>query len=534
MLQSTYPALREPLTLKKTLSIIQANRLYLATMLLVVSLGFVLQSISFSWGLLLTEVVLILLPTLWMLHHNQIDLRESAGLKKTSSSLLLVATLLGGGAWLVTSLVEILMVQITGYIPTTREGMLPTTAFQAALIFVGLVIAAPICEEILFRGSIQTAYQQHYTAKIAILVPSLLFAFYHFRLQGLPALLMISLLLGYTYWRTRSLTFTIILHAANNFLAAIVLVRAGMFPTLELPFPSLQASAFGILLLVVGLVLLQRLIYRPEPPMEQASQQVRLLSWKVLWPILLAGVLFVVMAVQEISQAKSQTALQLDGTQLPVSAQWKYELQHKGEKVVGSALCQWHQGEVDANLSCQSTNEGFEIQTGNSYFSSLAGSSSFNVQWRTVDLHLVNLYQKNMNDKYQHSWQVQERDELLQLSVQAEKLAQDTLTFPPQTLLQEEWAWRLMGLDFVPGRSYKVEYLIPHTWRQETEDNGPLLKQEKLTITGPESISVPAGEFLAWKVTLSNGQTAWYSVEQPTILLRFDANMFNFLLVETE
>jgi hypothetical protein len=91
-----------------------------------------------------------------------------------------------------------------------------------------------------------------------------------------------------------------------------------------------------------------------------------------------------------------------------------------------------------------------------------------------------------------------------------------------------------MGLDFVPGRSYKVEYLIPHTWRQETEDNGPLLKQEKLTITGPESISVPAGEFLAWKVTLSNGQTAWYSVEQPTILLRFDANMFNFLLVETE
>jgi hypothetical protein len=202
--------------------------------------------------------------------------------------------------------------------------------------------------------------------------------------------------------------------------------------------------------------------------------------------------------------------------------------------VVGSALCQWHQGEVDANLSCQSTNEGFEIQTGNSYFSSLAGSSSFNVQWRTVDLHLVNLYQKNMNDKYQHSWQVQERDELLQLSVQAEKLAQDTLTFPPQTLLQEEWAWRLMGLDFVPGRSYKVEYLIPLTWRQETEDNGPLLKQEKLTITGPESISVPAGEFLAWKVTLSNGQTAWYSVEQPTILLRFDANMFNFLLVETE
>jgi membrane protease YdiL (CAAX protease family) len=532
MLQSTYPALREPFTLKKTLSIIQANRLYLATMLLVVSAGAFLQSRSFSWGLLLTELLFILLPTLWMLRHNQIDIRESGGLKKTTSSLLLVATLLGGGAWLVSSLVEILMVQITGYIPPTPEGMLPSTSFQAALIFVGLVIAAPICEEILFRGTIQPAYQKHTTRTLAVLIPSLLFAFFHFRLQGLPALLLISFLLGYTYWRTQSLTVTMVLHATNNFLAAIVLIRAGLFPTLELPFPSLPAGAFGILMLVVGLVLLQRLIPHPQMLVERDSEPIQLSRWKVLWPILLAALLFVVVAVQEISQARSSATLALDGQQLPVSALWVYEIQHKGGEKIGESICQWHHGEIDSNLSCKSTNEGFEIQTGNSYFSSLAGSSSLNVQWRTEDLHLVNLYQKNLNDIYQHSWQVQELDDNLQLSVQAENLAQDTLTFPPHTLLQEEWAWRLMGLDFASGRSYKVEFLVPLTWRQETEDNGPVLKQEKLTITRPESISVPAGEFQAWKVTLSNGQTAWYTVEQPTILIRFESNMFNFLLVE--
>jgi hypothetical protein len=189
---------------------------------------------------------------------------------------------------------------------------------------------------------------------------------------------------------------------------------------------------------------------------------------------------------------------------------------------------------MDANLSCQREHEGFEIQTGNSYFSSLAGSSSLNIQWQTEDLHLVSLYQKNLFDKYENSWQVQELDENLQLSLQSENLAQDSLSFSSLTLVEEEWAWRLMGLDFVPASSYRVEYLIPLTWRQETEDNGPQTKQEKLTITGPESISVPAGEFQAWKATLSNGQTAWYSVEQPTILLRFDANMFDFLLVEGE
>ncbi|PKO04774.1 MAG: hypothetical protein CVU41_15550 [Chloroflexi bacterium HGW-Chloroflexi-3] len=520
--------------MNKTLSIIQANRLYLATMLLVVSLGFVLQSISFSWGLLLTEVVLILLPTLWMLRHNQVNLREIAGWYKIRSSLVLVAVMLGAGAWMVTSLLEQLMMQITGYIPLTPDGILPSNYFQAGLVFLGLVVAAPLCEEILFRGSIQSAYQQHSTTKIAILVPSLLFAFYHFRLQGLPALLIISLLLGYTYWRTRSLTFTIILHAANNFLAALVLTHTVLFPTLILPFPSLQASTFGILLLVVGLVLLQRLIYRPEIPMEQASQQVRLLSWKVLWPILLAGVLFVVMAAQEISQAKSQTALQMDGTQLPVSAQWKYELQHKGEEVVGSALCQWHHSNQIANLSCQWKYEGFEFRSGNSFYSSLPGTTTLNIEWQSENLALVSLYQTHQAENYESGWQIKQVNEMLQLNLQATNLAQDSLSISPTTLVQEEWAWRLLGLDFEASRTYPIDYLIPLTWRQETEDNGPVLKQEKLTITGPESIIVPAGEFQAWKATLSIGQTAWYSVEQPTILLRFNGNMFNFLLVEAE
>ncbi len=77
-----------------------------------------------------------------------------------------------------------------------------------------------------------------------------------------------------------------------------------------------------------------------------------------------------------------------------------------------------------------------------------------------------------------------------------------------------------------------MEYLVPLTWRQETEDNGPLLTKERLSISGPESISVPAGEFQAWMVSLSNGQVAWYSADQPAILLRYDSNMVNYLLTE--
>lgn len=89
-----------------------------------------------------------------------------------------------------------------------------------------------------------------------------------------------------------------------------------------------------------------------------------------------------------------------------------------------------------------------------------------------------------------------------------------------------------MGLSFDPGRTYELDYLVPLTWRQKTEDNGPLLVKERLNISGPESISVPAGEFQAWKVSLSNGQIAWYSADQPAILVRFDSQMVNYLLTE--
>jgi hypothetical protein len=532
VIQSKQSNSREFQLLNKTLSILQANRLYLAILLLVVSLGALLQSLSLTWGLLITEFGIILLPTLWLLRHNKINIRESSGLKKPRASLLLVAGMLGSGAWLVTSLVEILMVQISGYAVPTPVGMIPTTPFQAVLLFIGLVIAAPICEEILFRGTIQPAYQNHTSGGIAILVTSLMFALFHLRFQGLPALLILSFLLGFTYWRTQSLTITMVLHAATNFLAAIVIIRAGLFPTIELPIPSLPAGAFGVMMLVVGLVLLQRFL--PRPQIYQQEKSKKLFSWQTLWPILLAGLLFIVVAFQEVSAGVRQSALHFQSQNLPVSAQWTYEIRHKGGVPIGIAKCQWHMGEEFTNLSCQREHEGFEYRSGNSYFSSLAGTSTMNVEWQTENLNLVSLTQHNLFDTFQSDWKISSVGEDLQLNLQTQNEIYDPITFPPTTLVQEEWGWRLMGFSFGDGTSYSIDYLNPLTWRENTQDSGPLLENDRLTIKGPERIIVPAGEFDAWKIILGKGQTAWYSVEEPSILLRFDATMFDFLLIEAE
>ncbi len=361
-----------------------------------------------------------------------------------------------------------------------------------------------------------------------------MFAFYHFRLQGLPSLLVIALLLGYTYWRTRSLTITIVLHAANNFMAAILLIRDGLFPTFELPFPNLPASAFGIMMLIVGLVLLQRLIPQPINGEKIEKPHYNFVNWNVIWPLLFAFILFIAFVFQEIVSANQPVALPLQSKKLPVSALWTYEIQHKGAEPIGSAECQWHESEETINLSCQQKFEGFEYQTGSSYYSSSAGESTLDVAWMTNTLDLFSLDKQNIYQESFNSWRIEDLDGNLMLLIQSESIAENNHITTPQTLVEDEWAWRLMGLPFSNGQTYLVDYLTPLTWRNETNDNGPLLQELRLVVTGPEQISVPAGDFQTWKISLGNGQTAWYSVENPYILVRFDGTMFNYLLTSAE
>jgi hypothetical protein len=284
-------------------------------------------------------------------------------------------------------------------------------------------------------------------------------------------------------------------------------------------------------MLVAGLVLLQRLL--PRPQTHRSPEQVKIFSINIFWPILLALVLFSIMAVQEVTAGIQQSTLKLESQNLPVSAQWKYEIQHKGGEPIGFAECQWHTSELSLNLSCQKEYDAFEVQIGNSFFSSADLNSRLTVEWKPEQLNLSSLIQENITEFYTTSWQTEKSGDELVLNVQTKDSEIEPFSFSPTTLVQEEWAWRLMGTSFTNLQNASIEYLTPMTWREETQDNGPLLKKERILITGPENIQVPAGEFSAWKVSLSNGETAWYSVDQPTILLRFDANMVNYLLKES-
>lgn len=80
------------------------------------------------------------------------------------------------------------------------------------------VILAPLAEEIFFRGLLQSFLRQQLgSPRIAILIASVVFAAMHLNQpQAIPALLALSLALGYNYERTGRLTSAILIHAIFN------------------------------------------------------------------------------------------------------------------------------------------------------------------------------------------------------------------------------------------------------------------------------------------------------------------------------
>jgi len=84
------------------------------------------------------------------------------------------------------------------------------------LIAVSAIILAPLLEEVLFRGLLQSMLRRYVKPWPAILLTSILFVAVHHEPQNMPALFILSLVLGYNYERTGRLFSPILIHAFFN------------------------------------------------------------------------------------------------------------------------------------------------------------------------------------------------------------------------------------------------------------------------------------------------------------------------------
>ena len=118
-----------------------------------------------------------------------------------------------------------------------------------------MVVAAPVLEELLFRGVILQGLLKNQRPWAAIAQSALLFGLIHVNpAQSLRAALM-GLLLGWLYYRTRSLWLCMAMHSLNNMTAFLAMWLA------PASWENMSVvDAFGSLWLYIGLVLFSLLV----------------------------------------------------------------------------------------------------------------------------------------------------------------------------------------------------------------------------------------------------------------------------------
>ncbi len=105
------------------------------------------------------------------------------------------------------------------------------------LSLVSITVFAPMLEEVLFRGFLQSFVRQHLGVKSAILITSLCFSCFHYspeqgmsNISIIVSLFPLALFLGYVYERQGSLFAPIVLHACFNSISVLNLYFLGGFP----------------------------------------------------------------------------------------------------------------------------------------------------------------------------------------------------------------------------------------------------------------------------------------------------------------
>ncbi len=153
---------------------------------------------------------------LWHIYQRKLSLKQLLGFKKGT---FLKYSLLGLVIGIPLGLGEYFILHPTPAFPTFEVKYLLRDIVYM-LLFVGLG------EELLFRGLIQQDLAEAFGWRWGLFGASLMFAVMHLTWRSIPELgfvFLAGLILGFLYWKTKSLVAPIVAHAANNVILVAVL-----------------------------------------------------------------------------------------------------------------------------------------------------------------------------------------------------------------------------------------------------------------------------------------------------------------------
>ena len=108
-----------------------------------------------------------------------------------------------------------------------RELVDKATGFGVFLLFLVVVVGAPLVEELFFRGLTLKAFEKKMSSRLALLLSSLFFAIAHLQLIQFPALFLFGLVAGYLVKKYDRLGRAVWAHVGFNATTVVALLLQG-------------------------------------------------------------------------------------------------------------------------------------------------------------------------------------------------------------------------------------------------------------------------------------------------------------------
>lgn len=240
--------------------------------------GLLAQASLLPAGLAWTELFAFLLPALVATAGANLKARPFLRLGWPGGAPVLLGAAVGGAGYLFAGA---LMALVQRLLPARWVEIFdPAQLFEGprlerVLLAAAAVLLAPVCEEIAFRGYVQTAIALRRGAAAAIAGSALLFAVMHLDPVRFPALVVLGLVFGFLAWRAGSIWPAVAAHAANNGVTAVLVLTLGVPDAAEAP--PLAAIGFSLALGAAGLALLlgAYAAATPRPPPAEVAVALR-------------------------------------------------------------------------------------------------------------------------------------------------------------------------------------------------------------------------------------------------------------------
>ncbi|MTI69759.1 MAG: CPBP family intramembrane metalloprotease [Firmicutes bacterium] len=242
---------------KKSPSVFEINLFYLVIAILFIFIGAYVQKKDIYSGLVITEYVLILLPTILYLKVRGYSLKRVLKLNKLSLKQVLLIPLIVLLSYPIGAFLNAIMALILSTFGELIPPPLPTPT-SGGSFFIGLLIIAlspGICEEVMFRGMLMKAYDRK-GIKNSIIFSAILFGVFHFNIQNLLGPIFLGLLFGYIVYKTNSIYSSILAHTTNNAIAwtlTYFIGKSGIDPSkakeVSMQMPYTVQMALGALML---------------------------------------------------------------------------------------------------------------------------------------------------------------------------------------------------------------------------------------------------------------------------------------------